>query len=134
MVDAMYRVCTEARYIPSRFIVFDQMYRAWQGMYRAWNVWVGTSFVNPGVNALLLGQQVCSLPWKGGRSSVKDRFLSAQYYVSLLAFCCGHIFQSDVVYGIIRVSLLAIFRDSTFNSPRPSWFGQQFFFKFVGPY
>ncbi|KAJ7800643.1 hypothetical protein B0H14DRAFT_2616050 [Mycena olivaceomarginata] len=23
------------------------MYRAWQGMYRAWNVWGGTSFVNP---------------------------------------------------------------------------------------
>ncbi|KAJ7800953.1 hypothetical protein B0H14DRAFT_2615717 [Mycena olivaceomarginata] len=28
------------------------MYRAWQGMYRAWNVWGGTSFVNPGLAAI----------------------------------------------------------------------------------
>jgi hypothetical protein len=52
MVDAMYRVCAEARYIPSTCIVFDKMYRAWQGMYRDWNVWGGTSFVNPGLAAI----------------------------------------------------------------------------------
>jgi hypothetical protein len=48
--------------------------------------------------------------------------------VSLPTFCCGYIFQSDVVYGTIRVSLLAIFRDSTFNSSRPSWFVVSSFF------
>jgi hypothetical protein len=34
------------------------MYRAWQGMYRAWNVWGGTSFVNPEPPGSQIGRKV----------------------------------------------------------------------------
>jgi hypothetical protein len=50
--------------------VFDQMYRAWQGMYRAWNVWGETSFVNPDLRCM---QASGRRERRRGGESVKNR-------------------------------------------------------------